>query len=496
MKVIIVLALVALASAMPKKETQPQAFPGLNPGRIVGGVEADRNEFPFIVDMRRGSHYCAGSIISEEWVVTAAHCSQGLPSAYTLTAGDHNIDLVEGTEQTRQVVQIIVHPSYGRPFQYENDIALMKVSPPFEFNDVVGPVILPELNFAPTAVATVTGWGALSQGGPSPSVLMKVDVPYVDDIACNASYTGDIASTMICYGEGGKDSCQGDSGGPIVCGADMALCGIVSWGQGCAQPGYPGVYTETSWYGEWIRTATTPTAEDPSPVVDVTTCGGRIDESSAAINFNVGSSIPAGQRCVWTVKTPYDSLRIGIQESGLGAEDKIYVTEYTATGPGRQFELANAGEDFTVVGGLYLITFIAGPSGGSNGFSIHYYSSGFGDGTPALSGFASLSTATGTYSYPENGGSYINGENAVFIVNPTEAGDRTLTFTRMDVENDSSCSYDAVAVFVWTNNMYTQRARFCGTTLPTPFTVPGGLSLITFTTDSSVVGTGFTFSWA
>jgi secreted trypsin-like serine protease len=495
MKIAFVLALIGMAAAMPKKEIETLAFPGRNPGRIVGGVEAAMNEFPFIVDMRRPSHYCAGSIISEEWVVTAAHCSLGAPSAYTLTAGDHNIANSDGTEQTRQVVQIIVHPQYGSPLQYQNDIALMKVEPPFVFNANVSAVILPDLDFDPTAVATVTGWGALSQGGPSPDVLMKVDVPYVDDATCNVAYSGSIADSMICYGEAGKDSCQGDSGGPIVCGADKSLCGIVSWGQGCALPGYPGVYTETSHYRNWIRDAITPHVEDPTPVVTVTTCGGLVESSSAAINFNLGSAITPNQRCVWTIKGPYDSLRLGLKTSGLTTADGLYVTKYDSVGPGQQFRLTDAGDDFNLSGGIYLLTFIAGPSAGSQGFSVEFYSSGFGDSTPAFSGYASLNATTGTYSYPEGGGQYRNGENAVFVVNPAVAGDRTVTFSRVDIENDSQCSYDAVAVFIWSNNQYLQSGRFCGSSIPAPFQAPGGLALVTFTTDSSVTATGFTFGW-
>ncbi|XP_021960189.1 prostasin [Folsomia candida] len=499
MKIVVVLALVAMAAAMPTKEVQPQTFIGRNPGKIVGGVEAAMHEFPFMLEIRQGGHWCGASLISENFAVTAAHCVGGSPSQYTLVAGDHNINVVEGNEQTRQVVQIIIHPSYDTPVDTENDIAILKVSAPFNFTPEVQPVILPDLNFAPTAVATVAGWGALTEGGSSPSVLMKVDVPYVEDAPCNASYATVnlvVTESMVCYGEGGKDSCQGDSGGPIVCGADKTLCGIVSWGRGCARPGFPGVYTETSYYREWIREVTTRHEEDSAPNIDVTTCGGQIDASSAAVNFNLGAAIPAGQRCVWTVKTPYDSLRIGIQQSGLRAEDKLYVTELTATGPGRQFELATVGEDFNVAGGLYLITLIAGPTVGAMGFSLQYFASGYLDGTPALSGYASLSDASGSYSYPVGGGNYANRENAAFILNPTDTGDRTLTFTRMDVENDSSCSYDAVAVFVWMNNMYTQLSRFCGTTIPAPFQIPGGLSLVTFTSDASVVNTGFSFSWA
>ncbi|OXA44723.1 trypsin-2 [Folsomia candida] len=253
--IFIIVSCVAMASGMPK----PSDLDVPRPRLIVGGVEADRSEFPFIVDMRYGRtnsmHWCGGSIVTPEWVVSAAHCMQqaGGAAVYSVVAGEHNLTFGEGSEQLRQVVAIIDHPGYGRPLRFSNDITLLKVDPPFVFNEFVQPVVIPQLNFVPTAVATVAGWGDLQSGGPAPDVLMKVDVPFVAEPSCQTSYPGSISDSMVCYGEEGKDSCQADSGGPLMCGADKALCGIVSWGRGCAQAGYPGVYTETSFFAEWIR---------------------------------------------------------------------------------------------------------------------------------------------------------------------------------------------------------------------------------------------------
>jgi len=224
---------------------------------IIGGVEAQKGEFPWMVDIRRPSHICGASIVNSEWVVTAAHCTQGGVVGYTVVAGDHDITDNEGTEQTRTIERIVNHPSYS-PSTFENDISLMKVSQPFNLNQRVQPVALPSSHFIPTVNTTTAGWGRTSEGGSSSSALLKVDVPYVDDATCNQAYSGRIKDSMICagvLGEGGKDACQGDSGGPLMCntGSTNFLCGIVSWGTGCARPNYPGVYTEVTYFSEWVN---------------------------------------------------------------------------------------------------------------------------------------------------------------------------------------------------------------------------------------------------
>merc|ERR1712106_900727 len=101
---------------------------------------------------------------------------------------------------------------------------------------------------------TVSGWGTTSEGGSLGRVLMKVTVPVVSDDDCRGAYgQDDIADSMICAGldAGGKDSCQGDSGGPFMCGSQLS--GVVSWGYGCAEPGFPGVYTQTSYFISWLN---------------------------------------------------------------------------------------------------------------------------------------------------------------------------------------------------------------------------------------------------
>ena len=171
-------------------------------------------------------------------------------------AGDVVQSVDEGTEQESIVTRIIQHENYG-PVRTSNDIALLYVGTPLTFNANVQPVTLPAQLQQSSGDSMITGWGTTSAGGDAADVLQKVVVPIVTDAECRAAYgESDIDDSMICAGlpEGGKDSCQGDSGGPMMCDLSGAMyqCGIVSWGRGCAEPGYPGVYAEVSYFVDWI----------------------------------------------------------------------------------------------------------------------------------------------------------------------------------------------------------------------------------------------------
>ena len=155
-----------------------------------------------------------------------------------------------GNEQRRSVVKIILHEEYDSR-EIINDIALLKIEPSLDFNPYVSPIGLPEQLESFEGSCTISGWGTLSSGGILPDALQYVDVPLVSDDECRKAYgDSDVVDSMICAGEEGKDSCQGDSGGPMAC--DEKLAGITSWGKGCGWAGYPGVYTEVSYFVDWI----------------------------------------------------------------------------------------------------------------------------------------------------------------------------------------------------------------------------------------------------
>jgi len=248
---------VVVASAVGAPSTLPLRMRGQS--RIVGGDPAERGEFPYQLSLQQyyfsyKFHFCGASIYDASTALSAAHCVYGSdydsPQHLRVVAGEHNQLHEEGSEQARDIIKIIVHEEYSSR-NFNNDISLLKLASPFIFNDNVQPIAMPEKGQTFAGTATVTGWGTLSSGGVTSAILQKVDVPLVSDEQCRRAYgAGMVHGSMLCAGEGGKDSCQGDSGGPLRCGG--VQCGVVSWGYSCANPSYPGVYTELSYYVDWI----------------------------------------------------------------------------------------------------------------------------------------------------------------------------------------------------------------------------------------------------
>jgi len=254
--VLLAFGLVATASAFPRYFMD-------FPERIVGGEIAERGQFPYQIQIQYlNQHHCGGAIVNNNWIVTAAHCSSHLAIYYTLVANQYNIFAAEGEERKYTVTRVVRHPDYVDG-ELHDDVALMKVGSPIVFDDLVQPIPLPESGHLASANGTttrITGWGSTSEGGSLPFYLHFVDIPVVSDEECREGYGEDVLDSMLCAGfpEGGKDACQGDSGGPLVCDdLDVPyLCGLVSWGNGCARPGFPGVNTEVSYFVDWIREQT------------------------------------------------------------------------------------------------------------------------------------------------------------------------------------------------------------------------------------------------
>ncbi|CAL1527992.1 unnamed protein product [Lymnaea stagnalis] len=231
--------------------------------RIVGGGEARIGAWPWIVLLvELGYSSCGGSIISDRFILSAAHCFKGLsnnPGRWQVVAGKHHLNKVDPGQQTVQVLKILMHGDYNIT-TVENDIALLVLAQPLTFSDVIQPICLPTAEQGVTAgeICLLAGWGA-TRGTANEMVLNQVLLPIIPDDVCSlVEWYGDdfIANTTFCagYEEGGKDACTGDSGGPLICKRDgkWFAQGISSWGYGCAEYKWPGIYTDVTKYLSWI----------------------------------------------------------------------------------------------------------------------------------------------------------------------------------------------------------------------------------------------------
>ncbi|CAN9509386.1 unnamed protein product [Ophioblennius macclurei] len=231
--------------------------------RVVGGKEANPMQIQWQVALEENGRIdCGGAYIGGCWVITAAHCVRPSPSAFKVKFSLWKKTQAQGTTDIVPVEEVHIHPNYV-PSTYENDIALLKLEKLNLLdhcvveNPAISAVCVPWSKhlFPNNHSCSISGWGRTREGLAA-RVLLWANVSLID--GCEDFYGERFRPGMMCAGdlEGSVDSCQGDSGGPLVCEDQLGvsyLWGIVSWGERCGEPGFPGVYTQVAHYFEWIR---------------------------------------------------------------------------------------------------------------------------------------------------------------------------------------------------------------------------------------------------
>ena len=310
--------------------------------KIVNGVAAEPNSWPWIVNFfiraSPGSYQgytCGGTIINENWVLTAAHCvmdSDGsMLSGFVANFAQYRTTKDDDNEFSMEVgpENVFVHSNYGSGtnfdvalVRYDNSIFAKAMNKGAE--DKVAAACMPEDNYTPGDACWVAGWGTLTEGGSSPSKLQSVGVNLFSSGYCaaNTQYGSAINDDEICAGlpdmdgdgltDAGKDSCQGDSGGPLICDVDgkATITGIVSWGAGCAGKGLPGVYGNVFLYNDWLEEtmAANPVGGNgnddsegdptPEPVTEAPAPDGPMQERSDHIESGLEYCGSAGSKIV------------------------------------------------------------------------------------------------------------------------------------------------------------------------------------------------------
>ncbi|KAG8436321.1 hypothetical protein GDO86_007431, partial [Hymenochirus boettgeri] len=239
--------------------------------RIIGGVDARQGHWPWIVSIQYTvgtgfGHFCGGSIINREWVLTAAHCFKNFEKNYHILRvvfGGHKLSRLHKDAEIRKVKRIILHEKYI-PKTYANDIALIQLKEPINYNDRIQPACFPSVsaNVRYMTDCYVAGWGVMKEKSTvTADILQEARVGLIPSEMCNSStwYSGKVGGYNLCAGhkEGKIDSCQGDSGGPLMCKTKKtkvyAVVGLTSWGTGCARKQRPGVYSSTQYFTQWIH---------------------------------------------------------------------------------------------------------------------------------------------------------------------------------------------------------------------------------------------------
>ncbi|XP_077142779.1 ovochymase-2 isoform X1 [Ranitomeya variabilis] len=492
--------------------------------RIVGGTAAKKEECPWIASLKKdGKHFCGATIISDNRVVTAAHClmDKNIEFSMRVFVGDYDFDMKESTEQSFHVQAVHKHPDFNSKQPYNNDVAVVELVGRIIFGRDIQPACLPspDEEFPNGYMCDTLGWGRLEENGKLPNKLQQVSLPIIENKRCmSIMKTVDQRlnfNTVVCagYPEGGKDACQGDSGGPFLCQRShgrWVLVGVTSWGLGCARKwidnflrppdkrGSPGIFTDIQRLHGWIITKLN--QEDPHlPATQVrcSTTDGLLRGTAGEITHPRGSRryYSNNENCVWRILVP-EGNHILLRFHRFSVEwdyscDLDYLGVYSSSGHliGK-FCGDIRPRPLLIPASNVTLKFFSDFQEFRSGFSLSYeavepnlYPDSECGSVPVIFEEGEIQSMN----YPEP---YSSNAICQWVVHCPPSHLIELTFLTFELESHEECIFDYVVVHHdLQGNMVA--GKFCGFSIPDPIVSVSNVLQITFISDYAANYIGF-----